>query len=83
MLKPFMFGLVAAAMVVSSAMAAESGKRKAGNPNKVICKMESEIGSKLRRTRACHTKAEWEELRRQTRANVEHIENARACNCGS
>ena len=83
MLKPFIFGFVAAAMVAGSAMAAESGKRKGGNPNKVICKMESEIGSKLRRTRACHTKAEWEELRRQTRANVEHIENARPCNCGS
>jgi hypothetical protein len=82
MLKPFIFGFVAATMVVSSAMAAEGGKGK-GNPNKVICKIESEIGSKLRRTRACHTKAEWEELRRQTRATVEHIENARPCNCGS
>ena len=83
MLKPFIFGLAAAAMVAGSAMAAEGGKRKADNPNKVICKIESEIGSKLRRSRVCHTKAEWEELRRQTRANVEHIENARACNCGS
>jgi len=82
MLKPFIFGLVAAAIVASSAMAAENSGRKAGNPNKVICRMESEIGSKLRRTRACHTKAEWDELRRQTQANVEHIENARPCNCG-
>ncbi|HEY5723116.1 MAG TPA: hypothetical protein VIT45_12415 [Allosphingosinicella sp.] len=83
MLRPFVFGLVAAAMVAGSAMAAEGGKRKSGDPNKMICKTESEIGSKLRRTRACHTKAEWEELRRQTRANVERIENARVCNCGS
>lgn len=82
MLKPFIFGLVATAMVASSAMAAERSKRKGGNPNKMICRVESEIGSKLRRTRACHTKAEWEELRRQTQANVEHIENARPCNCG-
>jgi hypothetical protein len=83
MLKSFTFGLVAAVLVTSSATAAENSKRKAGNPNKVICRVDSEIGSKLRRSRACHTKAEWEELRRQTQANVEHIENARPCNCGS
>ena len=83
MLKAFILGFVAASMVAGSALAAEKSKRKADDPNKVICRMESEIGSKLRRTRACHTKAEWDELRRQTRANVEHIENSRACNCGS
>lgn len=82
MIKPFIFAFVAAAMMAGGAMAAEKGKKR-GDPNRMICKMESELGSKLRRTRACHTQAEWEELRRQTRANVEHIENARPCNCGS
>ena len=81
MLKAFTLGLVTASLLAGSAFAAENNKPKS-DPNKMICRTESEIGSKLKRTRACHTKAEWDELRRQTQANVEHIENARPCNCG-
>ena len=84
MLKSFVFGFVAASVLAGSAMAAERGNRK-HDPNRMICRTESEIGSKLRRTRVCHTQAEWDELRRQTRAVVEVIERGdiNGCNCGS
>jgi hypothetical protein len=39
-----------------------------------------ENGQKLRKVRACHTAAEWAEMRRQTRAAIEHIQNSRATN---
>ena len=47
------------------------------NANKVICRTIQESGSRLNKTRACHTQAEWAELRRQTRENVQRIQDAR------
>jgi hypothetical protein len=44
---------------------------------KVICRTDSESGSRLKKSRACHTGAEWAELRRQAKANVDRIQNGR------
>jgi hypothetical protein len=48
--------------------------------NKQICRTMSDTGSRLNRSRACHTAQEWTELRRQAKANVDHIQNARPWN---
>jgi hypothetical protein len=72
---------LAATVVVGAASASaeeQSSKSKRGDPNKLICKTMEENGQKLRRVRACHTAAEWAEMRRQTRAAIEHIQNSRA-----
>lgn len=72
---------LAATVVVGAASASageQSSKSKRGDPNKLICKTMEENGQKLRRVRACHTAAEWAELRRQTRAAIEQIQNRRA-----
>ena len=74
---------LAATIVVGAASAAaeeRSNKSNKGDPNKLICKTMEENGQKLRKVRACHTAAEWAEMRRQTRAAIEHIQNSRATN---
>ena len=68
-----------AALLIGSAANASEGS-KHGDPNKRVCKTISETGSRLNRTRACHTQAEWEELRRQTKAKIENIQNNRPFN---
>ena len=65
----------AALLIGSAANAAEGSKHR--DPNKRVCKTILETGSRLNRTRACHTQAEWDELRRQTRAKIENIQNSR------
>ncbi len=44
---------------------------------KMICRTDMESGSRLKKSRACHTAAEWAELRRQAKANVDRIQNGR------
>ena len=44
---------------------------------KMICRTESSPGSRLGKSRVCRTAAEWAELRRQTQANVDRIQNGR------
>jgi len=43
----------------------------------MVCRTEVEGASRLDRRRSCHTVAEWTELRRQTRANIDHIQTNR------
>jgi hypothetical protein len=71
--------LTAAAIIGSAATAAEtSNKSGKSDPNRVICRTISDTGDKLKKMRACHTAAEWQELRRQARESIEHIQNSRA-----
>lgn len=69
-------GLSAVALAAVTAGAAPPAKGK-DDSNKVICRTVQDIGSRLNKSRACHTKAEWAELRRQTRENVQRIQDAR------
>jgi len=82
MIRKFVIVVVATTVLgAASASAGEqSTKSKRGDPNKLICKTMEENGQKLRKVRACHTAAEWAEMRRQTRAAIEHIQNSRATN---
>lgn len=67
----------------AAAPAADSpNKSNKSDPNRMICRTISNSGDKLRRERACHTAAEWRELRRQTQEAIEHIQNSRAANGG-
>ena len=52
-------------------------KARKDDPNRMVCRTEVEGATRLDRRRACHTVAEWAELRRQTRANIDHIQNTR------
>lgn len=77
--RKYILFLAASALVGTAALASESvNKSGKADPNKVICRTINDTGDKLRKTRACHTAAEWRELRRQTREAVEQIQNRRA-----
>ena len=79
MIRKIVLALAAAALAGGAASAATKPKKAdRDDPNKLICKTLEESGQKLRRTRACHTAAEWRELQRQTRAAIERIQNSRA-----
>ena len=81
MIRNVILVLTAATLVGSAATAAtKKDKSASSSDQKLICKSMEENGQKLRRTRACHTAAEWRELQRQTRAAIEHIQNSRATN---
>ena len=81
MIRKLIVALAATAVLgAASAAAEESSKSKRGDPNKLICRTMEENGQKLRKVRAFHTAAEWAEMRRQTRAAIEHIQNSRATN---
>jgi hypothetical protein len=74
----FAVSLVTATAVIAEPPAAGSAQ---SDGNKQICRTIADTGSRLGRYRACHTAQEWAELRRQTKQNVDHIQNARPWNC--
>ncbi|HTU09315.1 MAG TPA: hypothetical protein VMG08_00335 [Allosphingosinicella sp.] len=41
------------------------------DPNERICRVTGELGSRLQRTRTCKTRAEWAEMRRETRNSID------------
>jgi hypothetical protein len=73
--------LCAVALFTATAVMAQStggsGKAAKADANRRICRVYDDTGSRLNRYRACHTAAEWGEMRRQTIQNVDHIQNAR------
>lgn len=75
---PLVLAAAAALLIGTAANAAEASKHR--DPNKKICRTISETGSRLNKSRACHTQAEWDELRRQTKAKIENIQNNRPWN---
>lgn len=76
----WMFAAAAALLCSGTVFAAE--KAKGRDPNRVICRTIEESGSRLKRVRACHTQAEWDELKRQMKQNIEKIQNSRPWNAG-
>jgi hypothetical protein len=49
--------------------------------NKQICRSLPSTGSRLSRTRACHTALEWLEIRRQDKQHIEEIQSQRGLMC--
>ena len=73
-----MYGVCAVALVGATAVMAEPSNNSGGSANKQICRAVADTGSRLGRSRECHTEQEWAELRRQTQQNIDRIQNARA-----
>ena len=80
MISKTILGLSAVALAPVAATAAPPPAGADKNANKMICRTVQEIGSRLNKTRACHTKAEWAELKRQTRETVQRIQDSRPAN---
>lgn len=77
MLKFVALGLAWAALAAPSAaqnptdQASPPLTQKAKDPNRMICEKQEEIGSRLGGKKVCHTAAEWQELRRQNREQID------------
>jgi hypothetical protein len=71
--------LGAAALLAGATIAAQPTSRPAPRKDaeRVICRTFRESGSRFTSYRACHTQAEWAEMRRQTMQNIDRIQNAR------
>jgi len=70
-------GLSAFSLAAVTAAAAPVSPGKGSDSKKLICRTVQEIGSRLNKTRACHTIAEWAELRRLTRETIQRIQDTR------
>lgn len=75
------YGACAMALLTTTAVMAEPSARETqSGADKQICHSSADTGSRLGRTRACHTAQEWADLRRQTRQNVDRIQTRQAMN---
>lgn len=61
----------------STAMAADTNGAKSSkdDPNRMICRSEDIIGSRLAKQKRCLTAAQWAEERRLNRESVERTQN--------
>jgi len=80
-------GLVMAAAPASESTAPDAAARAAAYSNKKICREEGEIGTRLGVKRICRTRAEWDQLKAESRRITEKVQSAtsaclRGGNCG-
>lgn len=70
--------LVAALTLPMAGAAAQDAnkKREQRDPNEMVCKKESVLGSRLQTQRICRTRAQWAEQRQIDRQNVERVQTA-------
>jgi hypothetical protein len=68
--------LLAVALVAGPALAEKPEKQKDDTyRTKKICRTQTTIGSRLAGTQVCRTRAEWEELKLQSRRTTERIQD--------
>ena len=68
-------------LFVSAAAQAQAPSRSVKgslDPNQTICRAILETGSRLARGRVCMTRAQWEQYRRETQAEVERAQMRRS-----
>jgi hypothetical protein len=80
MIGRILYGTVAILSVTTTALLAEAPQGAKADANKMICRSFTDTGTRLGHYRACHSAQEWVELRRQTKQNVDRIQNARPFN---
>ena len=52
-------------------------KRKAADPNEVVCEKQQDTGSRLTSERVCMTRSQWAEQRRLDRQEIEKAQTER------
>ena len=73
-------GTVAAAPAVAQSQPQSQQQQqvsKAAGADQVICEKEEETGSRLTSHKVCHTRSQWDQLRRDDRSATEHIQSER------
>lgn len=69
-----LFGCVLLAPMGAFAKDDHGDHEEVGNQNRVICRTEQEIGSRLSKVRRCHTAAEWAQIKRENRAIIDRVQ---------
>ena len=75
-MRKMLLAVLTTALTATVALAAEPATK--ARSGKIICRTEHANGSRLAKSRACHTAAEWAELRRQQKETIDGILNGRA-----
>lgn len=74
-MRSLMMALLGGTMLVPGPVAAEpAGKKKASDPNEVVCRKEEVLGSRLATRKVCKTRAEWADETRENRGNIERAQ---------
>ena len=66
------------ASVFATPALAQSAPKKASDPNRVICRTEEVIGSRLETKRHCMTAQQWIQYRREAREAIENVQRFEA-----
>ena len=78
--------VILSAILVTTAGFAQTGTSGSSNPssdsdaaeqNETICRIVTDTGSRLNRSRVCMTRAQWAEHRRETQQNAERTQMRR------
>jgi hypothetical protein len=51
---------------------------KVADADQVICEKQEETGSRLSAHKVCHTRSQWDQMRRDDRSATEHVQEQRA-----
>ncbi|SDD23208.1 hypothetical protein SAMN05444678_110181 [Sphingomonas sp. YR710] len=71
------FLIFTTSLFISAAAGARHTKandEEMGDPNRVICRSEVDTGSRLARSKRCHTAAEWALIKREERMTVDRVQ---------
>jgi hypothetical protein len=83
MIGRILYGACAVALVAATAVMAEPSNVTAQpsnvtdaktDPSRQICRSTADTGTRLGRTRECHTAQEWEEIHRHRGQDVDHYQ---------
>jgi hypothetical protein len=67
-------GLFMFLALASTAALANEGKKDGSDKDKLVCRTEADLGTRLSGTRVCLTREQWAERRRQSRDAAERAQ---------
>lgn len=82
-LRASLFLLAAAGAVPAPTIAqatqvpANQRSENTGDPNEIVCEKQEILGSRLGKKKVCMTRAQWAELKRQDRQDIEKVQTSR------
>ena len=70
-----LFGVVLLASVATTANAGHSSDKSLRDPNRVVCRTEDVVGSRLQTKKTCMTAMQWDQMeQQQQRRAVERVQ---------
>ena len=73
-----LLAVTALALTSASALAADKSSDRKKDPNRIVCKTQESLESRLKKERRCATVAEWDEMKRTEQQLINRIQSQRA-----